>query len=155
MDPKKTRTLVLIVALAIASLLVWYFGVPGPVVVAAAQATSAPAVPGTPDAQAQLATVKQYCVTCHNDRVKAGGQSFDGITADTIGQRAEVFEKAVRKLRGRVMPPPGSRQPDGAAADALIAWLEDSLDRAAAAGPSHLTDQVVLHRLNRKEYANA
>ena len=53
------------------------------------------------------------------------------------------------------MPPPGSRQPDGAAADSLVAWLEDSLDRAAAAGPSHLTDQVVLHRLNRKEYTNA
>ena len=152
MEPIKIRTLVLIAALTIASLLVWYFGVPGPVVVASAQATS---VPKTSDAQAQLATVKQYCATCHNDRTKAGGASFDNITADTIGQRAEVFEKAVRKLRGRVMPPPGARQPDGAAADSLVAWLEDSLDRAAAAGPSHLTDQVVLHRLNRKEYTNA
>jgi mono/diheme cytochrome c family protein len=132
MEEKKIRTSVLIAALAIAGFLVWYFGVPGPVVVASAQATS---VPRTSDAQAQLATVKQYCVTCHNDRVKAGGQSFDGITADTIGQRADIFEKAVRKLRGRVMPPPGSRQPDGAAADSLVAWLEDSLDRAAAAGP--------------------
>jgi mono/diheme cytochrome c family protein len=152
MEPKKIRTLVLIGALVIASLLVWYFGVPGPVVVASAQATS---VPKTPDAQAQLATVKQYCATCHNDRTKAGGASFDNITADSIGQRADVFEKAVRKLRGRVMPPPGARQPDGSAADSLVAWLEDSLDRAAAAGPSHLTDQVVLHRLNRKEYTNA
>jgi hypothetical protein len=47
------------------------------------------------------------------------------------------------------------RQPDQAAIDSLVAWLEDSLDRAAAAGPSHLPDQVVLHRLNRKEYTNA
>ena len=66
-----------------------------------------------------------------------------------------MFEKAVRKLRGRVMPPPGARQPDAASVDSLVAWLEDSLDRAAAADASHLPDQVVLHRLNRKEYANA
>ena len=43
-----------------------------------------------------------------------------------------MFEKAVRKMRGRVMPPPGARQPDAAAVDSLVAWLEDSLDRAAS-----------------------
>ena len=51
------------------------------------------------------------------------------------------------------MPPPGARQPDAAAVDSLVAWLEDSLDRAA--GQAHVPDQVVLHRLNRKEYTNA
>ena len=107
------------------------------------------------DADAQIATIKQYCAGCHNDRAKVGGLSFDGLTPDAIGQRAEVFEKAVRKLRGRVMPPPGARQPDGASVDALVAWLEESLDHAAATGPKHLPDQVVLHRLNRKEYAHA
>jgi mono/diheme cytochrome c family protein len=104
---------------------------------------------------AGLATIRQYCATCHNDRMKAGAVSFDGLTPESIGQHSDVFEKAVRKLRGRVMPPPGARQPDAASVDSLVAWLEDSLDRAAAAGPSHLTDQIVLHRLNRKEYANA
>jgi mono/diheme cytochrome c family protein len=104
---------------------------------------------------AQLATVKQYCAGCHSDRLKAGGVSFEGLTPESIGQHADVFEKAVRKLRGRVMPPPNARQPDAAAVDSLVAWLEESLDRATAAGPSHLPDQVVLHRLNRKEYANA
>jgi mono/diheme cytochrome c family protein len=112
-----------------------------------------PPAPKAPDPQ--LATIKQYCATCHSDRVKAAGVSFEGLTPEMIGQHADVFEKAVRKLRGRVMPPPNARQPDGAAVDSLVAWLEASLDRAAAAGPSHLPDQVVLHRLNRKEYANA
>src|SRR5204862_7497914 len=73
----------------------------------------------------------------------------------SIGQHSDGFDKAVRKLRGRVMPPPGARQPDAASVVSLVAWLEDSLDRAAAAAPSHLPDQIVLHRLNRKEYANA
>ena len=115
---------------------------------AAAQSSTAPQSP-----DAQLATITQYCVGCHNDRAKIGGVSFEGVTADSIGQRAEVFEKAVRKLRGRVMPPPGARQPQSAATDSLIAWLETSLDHAA--GQKHVRDEVVLHRLNRKEYANA
>src|SRR5438128_4701945 len=117
--------------------------------------TAAPVAPApqTPAADAQLATIKQYCVGCHNDRAKTGGVSFEGITPASIGQHAEVFEKAVRKLRGRVMPPPGAKQPDAAAIDSLVAWLESSLDRAE--GKAHVPDQVVLHRLNRKEYANA
>jgi len=121
--------------------------------------TAAPAAPTAPGAQAQasgapqLAVIKEYCTGCHNDRAKAAGVSFEGLTPDAIGRHAELFEKAVRKLRGRVMPPPGARQPDPAAIDSLVAWLENSLDRAA--GREHIRDQVVLHRLNRKEYANA
>ncbi len=116
-------------------------------------ASQAPSAPQTSEAQGQLATVKQYCAGCHSDRGKAGGVSFEGLTPESIGQHADVFEKAVRKLRGRVMPPPGARQPGVAATDSLIAWLEDSLDRVE--GTAHVPDKVVLHRLNRKEYANA
>jgi hypothetical protein len=105
------------------------------------------------EAEKQLATINTYCVGCHNDRAKVGGVSFQGLTADRVAQRGDVFEKAVRKLRGRVMPPPGARQPDAAAADALVSWLETSLDRAE--GVSHVRDRLVLHRLNRKEYTNA
>src|SRR5688572_21290387 len=116
-------------------------------------ASQAPSGPQASDAEKQLATVKQYCAGCHNDRAKTAGVSFDGLTPEGIGQHAEVLEKAVRKMRGRVMPPPGARQPDAASIDSLVAWLETSLDRAA--GRAHLPDRVVLHRLNRKEYANA
>src|SRR5439155_20214547 len=62
--------------------------------------------PQTPATDAQLATVQQYCVRCHHDRAKTGGFSFQGLTPERIGEHAELFEKAVRKLRGRVMPPP-------------------------------------------------
>jgi mono/diheme cytochrome c family protein len=104
-------------------------------------------------ADAQLATVKQYCVGCHNDRAKAAGFSFEGITVASIAQNPELFDKAVRKLRGRVMPPPGAKQPEAKTVDSLVAWLEDSLDKIPS--QAHITDQVVLHRLNRKEYENA
>jgi mono/diheme cytochrome c family protein len=104
-------------------------------------------------ADAQLATMKQYCSGCHSDKLKTGGVSFEGITAATVAQDPERFEKAVRKLRGRVMPPPGSKQPDAKAVDSLVAWLEDSLDKVPT--QAYVNDQVVLHRLNRKEYENA
>src|SRR5688572_5667607 len=96
----------------------------------------------------QLATMQEYCVTCHNDRAKVAGVSFEGITPESIGQHPDIFEKAVRKLRGRVMPPPGARQPAAATVDSLVSYLEASLDRAAT--QAHVADQVVLHRLNRK-----
>ncbi len=106
-----------------------------------------------PAADAQLATVKQDRAACHNDRTKMAGVSFDGLTAQSIAQNPDLFEKAVRKLRGRVMPPPGARQPEPAAVDSLVTWLETSLDGAAS--PAYLRDKTGLHRLNRKEYANA
>src|SRR5579864_3951823 len=112
-----------------------------------------PASHAQDSADAQLATIKQYCVGCHNDKAKTGGVTFQGITAASIAKDPEVFEKAVRKLRGRVMPPPGAKQPDGKAVDSLVAWLEDSLDKVP--DQQHITDQVVLHRLNRKEYENS
>ncbi len=104
-------------------------------------------------AEAQLATFKQYCQGCHNDKAKIGGVSFEGVTGASISKDPELFEKAVRKLRGRVMPPPGNKQPDGKTVDSLVAYLETSLDRLP--NQAHITDQVVLHRLNREEYQNA
>jgi mono/diheme cytochrome c family protein len=104
-------------------------------------------------AAVQLSTMKQYCSGCHSDKLKTGGASFEGITAGSIAKDPELFEKAVRKLRGRVMPPPGAKQPDGKAVDSLVAWLEDSLDKVPT--QAFITDSQVLHRLNRQEYANA
>src|SRR5579862_4487546 len=105
------------------------------------------------DADSQLATVKQYCAGCHSEKAKTGGVVLEGITAASVAKDPELFEKAVRKLRGRVMPPPGAKQPDGKAVDSLVAWLEDTLDKIPT--QAYVTDQVVLHRLNRKEYENA
>jgi hypothetical protein len=124
--------------------------VPIIVVSLAAAFRGAPAQ-SSPDAH--VALVKEYCAGCHSDKAKTGGVSFEGVTAASISKDPELFEKAVRKLRGRVMPPPGAKQPEGKAVDALITWLEDSLDKIPS--QAHVTDKVVLHRLNRKEYQNA
>jgi mono/diheme cytochrome c family protein len=93
-----------------------------------------------------------YCVSCHNQRVKTGGLALDVDISDAASS-AEVLEKAVRKLRGGMMPPPGARRPDQPAIDGVVASLERALDDAAAAHPN--PGRVALHRLNRAEYANA
>jgi mono/diheme cytochrome c family protein len=99
------------------------------------------------------ALLNQYCVTCHNQRAKTAGLMFDTMDLTDISKNADVWEKAVRKLRGGMMPPPGARQPDRAAVESFVTFLETSLDAAAAASPN--PGRVALHRLNRAEYANA
>lgn len=105
------------------------------------------------DAREQWAMLDRYCVECHNNAEFTAGITFEGRSPDSIAKHAELFENAVRKLRGRVMPPPGELQPDGEEVRRFVAALERSLD--AAHGVEHIPEQVVLHRLNRKEYANA
>ena len=95
----------------------------------------------------------QYCVTCHNARTKAGGLTLDTMELENVGRDAATWEKVVRKLHTRTMPPQGVRRPDEAGYQALIATLETALDRAAAAAPN--PGRPLLHRLNRAEYANA
>jgi hypothetical protein len=98
----------------------------------------------------------RYCVTCHNDKLKTGGLSLAGLNAgDPVSAAAakpETFEKVVRKLRSRQMPPEGSPRPDQATVDRFATTLESALDRAAVALPN--PGRVAPHRLNRAEYVN-
>ena len=101
----------------------------------------------------QKALVDQYCVTCHNNRVKTANLSLEGMDFARVGDHADVWEKVVRKLRAGVMPPPDVRRPPLAEYEGLRDWLESEIDRHAAGRTS--PGAVVLHRLNRTEYANA
>ena len=96
--------------------------------------------------------MQQYCVTCHNDRLKTGDLVLTGIDASDARQHAAVLEKVVRKLRGGTMPPAGSPRPDAATLDGFIRSVETALDREAAASPN--PGRVVSRRLNRSEYVN-
>src|SRR5213593_4033202 len=97
-------------------------------------------------------TIQTYCFICHNKDVRAGNLLLDQLGAESVAQHPEIFEKAVRKLRGRQMPPPGFLQPSQQEIDALIGWLESTLDENSK---THLAGHVPVQRLNRTEYANA
>ena len=100
------------------------------------------------------ALLSKYCVTCHNERLKTGGFVIDPAALGDISPGAEDWEKVVRKLRTQSMPPVGMPRPDANTYDAMSAFLESALDRAAAARP--LPGSVPpVHRLTRTEYRNA
>jgi hypothetical protein len=103
----------------------------------------------------QNAMVKQYCVTCHNDRAKAGQMSLQAFDAATVAdaEHLELTEKMVRKLRAGMMPPAGARRPEAAQIKALAVALETRIDRAAAVNPN--PGSRPFQRLNRAEYARA
>jgi hypothetical protein len=107
-------------------------------------------VPGA----AHRAMVNRYCISCHNDRLKSGGLALDEATAHDVGQNPDVWEKVVRKLRVRQMPPVGVPRPDEPSYEAEIASLEASLDAAAATAPNP-GRTATLRRLTRTEYQNA
>jgi mono/diheme cytochrome c family protein len=100
-----------------------------------------------------FAFVERYCVDCHNAGEFAGGIAFDTLDRGALHADAEIWEAAVRKLRGRQMPPPGEPRPGVERIDALVRSVEAALDRAAAVEPN--PGAPALHRLNRNEYANA
>jgi mono/diheme cytochrome c family protein len=98
------------------------------------------------------AMVDRYCVDCHNFEDWAGSLDFDTITADPIHGNADVWEKTLRKLRGRLMPPPGNEQPPQEEIDAFVAWMENTLDDNA---DMPRAGHVPLQRLNRYEYSQS
>jgi hypothetical protein len=113
------------------------------------------AEPPPAEAVAQHApTFGRFCTDCHNDAEAAGELSLEQVTAADVAERPEVFEQVVRKLRGGLMPPPGEERPESEQRAALVTALERYLDETAAArGPN--PGRVVLHRMNRTEYATA
>ncbi|MEJ1965063.1 MAG: DUF1592 domain-containing protein [Gammaproteobacteria bacterium] len=106
-----------------------------------------------PAADDHFGFLNYYCGKCHNATDWAGGVAFDTMDAQGIPADAETWEHSVRKLRGQLMPPAGNRQPPKEARLGFISYMEGELDKAAKQNPQ--PGRVALHRLNRKEYANA
>ena len=98
--------------------------------------------------------VDQYCADCHDGEMKEGGLDLDGIRLDEVTKHPEIWEKVVRKLRARQMPPIKKRRPDEGTYERVTSWLSDSLDRAAAGHPNPGRTET-FRRLNRTEYRNA
>jgi mono/diheme cytochrome c family protein len=106
-----------------------------------------------PAADPNRAVLERYCFSCHNQRLKIAGLALDTLDFAHPEKDALTWERAIRKLRGGMMPPPGAPRPTTQEAAAVAAYLETALDRAAAAHPN--PGSVRMHRLNRAEYANA
>jgi hypothetical protein len=104
-------------------------------------------------AEAENALIRQYCTSCHSDRMKTGGLTLAAYDAAHPEQARGVSEKVIRKLRAGMMPPAGVKRPEEAALKSLAVALESRLDRAAALKPD--PGYRPFQRLNRAEYARA
>jgi hypothetical protein len=138
-----------VLVLASACVPVAWLGLPARV----AQAQEA-ASPGADKALNDLAT--NFCEKCHNTTDWAGSLAMDSLDLGHTDQDPEVWEKAVGKLRGRLMPPAGTKQPDQSEVDAVVRYLETSLDAAAKdqiAAKAERIGHVPIQRLNRTEFA--
>lgn len=104
------------------------------------------------------ATVAQftarYCAACHNSTNKTAGLALDLLSRQAIDRHPEAWERVVRKLRARQMPPLDRDRPDERTYGAMSARLEAALDRAAAAHPDPGRTET-FRRLNATEYQNA
>jgi hypothetical protein len=103
---------------------------------------------------AARAVLDQYCLDCHDADAAKGGLNLASVAPEDAAGRPEIWEKVVRRLRGRQMPPLGKRRPDEDTYASVLSQLETVLDRGAAERPNPgRTDTI--RRLTRTEYQNA
>jgi len=110
-----------------------------------AQQSQTPQTSASVDSARNL--ISTYCMGCHSDTGKAGGLALSELKLEAVGQHAEIAEKVIRKLRAGMMPPPGSKRPDGPAVTEMVAWLEKEIDTAAT---DSRPGRVGMRRLNRR-----
>ena len=117
---------------------------------APAKAKAAPAT----DFAAHNATMKRYCVGCHNDAAKAGNLTLASVDLAKINQNPELGEKLITKLRAGMMPPIGLPRPDAKASDGMASALERELNAAAAAHRSWCGGKLTSRRFSWKHLRN-
>lgn len=101
-----------------------------------------------------MAVIKQYCYDCHDGDVQKGDLNLEAIADKEVAGHSDIWEKVVRKMNARQMPPIGKKRPDEKAYDKTVEELTAELDRAAATNPNPGRTET-FRRLNRTEYQNA
>jgi mono/diheme cytochrome c family protein len=133
---------------------------PALVLTVLAQTSGTPKSTATAPAQTAVterALLNQYCVTCHNEKLKKTGfAAATALTLDSVDTAdpehdAETWERVVHKLRAGMMPPSGMPRPKPEVLESMISYLENELDKHAVTN----LPAPGLHRMNRTEYKNA
>jgi Protein of unknown function (DUF1587) len=97
-------------------------------------------------------TFKLYCTGCHIGPRAPAGLNLQALDVGNLDENGATWEKLLRKLRNREMPPAGLPRPDEAGYEALVKYIEGERDRLVDANPN--PGRLTIHRLNRTEYAN-
>src|SRR5690349_7538332 len=78
-------------------------------------------------ATSSAALIHQYCIGCHNEKLKTGGVVLEHQRPDSAAEAPALWERVLRKLRNNEMPPAGMSQPSTVDRQALINYLESEL----------------------------
>lgn len=120
------------------------------------------------DDQHALRSVRQfiaaYCLDCHAGEEPAGGLDWEAIeipnslgeanSLSALADRLATWEKTVKRLRARQMPPADADRPDEAEYVAVLDRVEAALDELATQQPRPGRTPAI-RRLSRTEYKNA
>jgi mono/diheme cytochrome c family protein len=98
--------------------------------------------------------VAAHCLDCHDRDSKTAGLALDDLLAAELPDATVQWEKVVRKLATRQMPPKDAPKPDERSYQATVAALTGVLDRLAAERPRPGRTET-FRRLTRTEYQNA
>jgi hypothetical protein len=95
--------------------------------------------------------VSQHCAACHNPEKKKGELDLESILLDDASKHPQIWEKAVKRMRARQMPPADRKRPDEETYKVVLSEIEGSLDRL----PVNPGRTETFRRLTRTEYQNA
>lgn len=98
--------------------------------------------------------LKKHCVRCHGVELQEGNLRVDRLNQDFIkGEDADRWHEVLNRLNVGEMPPEDEPQPTIEELEVLTGWLTGELKKAAIARRAN-GGQIVLRRLNRREYGN-
>ncbi len=123
------------------------------VMAAAICAAAEPAAKSRLDSPVLKQFIESHCLACHDKGTRKSDLALDGLLDADVEQNVEGWEKVVRKLTGRQMPPRSKPRPAERDYDAAVAVLEAALDKIAAQSPNPGRSET-FRRLNRTEYQN-
>lgn len=104
--------------------------------------------------KSQSALLERFCIGCHDAATQEGKFNLASILKAPISQHSDDWERAVRKLNARQMPPLDAGRPAAKEYERLVSALVSRLDRHAQRHPDPGPPKN-LRRLNRTEYQNA
>jgi len=98
--------------------------------------------------------VAKYCFDCHSGEEAEAELALDSYgTLASVREGREAWQRVLKMVRGREMPPEGMPQPTTAEVVNITRWIEEQITRVDCSGPID-PGRVTIRRLNRVEYAN-
>src|SRR5947207_11929491 len=78
----------------------------------AAVITSVPLRASDAKPAAPHSLIDQYCLGCHNQKLKTAGVALDTVDVSKVDGQADLLERVLRKVRTGEMPPVGLPRPE-------------------------------------------